>query len=177
MKIVYVPQHIYGALKQAGLASRDLCDVGKLLGTLSAEDVAFYFYANTPGKSCPIPKPLSDYLPNLFFHTDNGAAPFDSSDPMQAQAMRMWNSFVKNGSAASLYEKNSVLTSDCSEEDLLILTHVAQPDAAEGEKPKFDETAFYDRVIQQLLAFKSPEQVMASPVLTAWLKSVRPSAA
>lgn len=177
MKIVYVPQHLYGALKQAGLAARDLCNVEKLLGTLSAEDVAFYFFANTPGKNSLIPKPLSDYLPNLFFRTENDKAPFDSADPAQAQVMRKWNSLVNNGSSASLYEKNSVLTSDCSEEDLLILTHAAVPDAADGEKPKFDETAFYDRVIQQLLAFQTPEQVMASPVLTAWLKSVRPSAA
>lgn len=173
MKIVYVPQHIYGALKQAGLASRDLCNVEKLLGTLSAEDVAFYFYANTPGKDSLVPKPLADYLPNLF----EGEIAFNKECPQQAEALRKWNSLKNNGSVASLYEKNSVLTSDCSEEDLLILTHVAQPDAADGEKPKFDETAFYDRIIQQLLAFQKPEQVMASTVLTAWLKSVRPSAA
>lgn len=173
MKIVYVPQHLYAAIKKAGLRSQDLRDVEKLLSTLSADDVAFYFFAND-ARHCPIPKPLADTLENLIFG-GSAVMPFTSSEESKT-TLGKFNSYIHNGCTLDMYEEGAVFTSDCSDEDLLIITHVAQADAAAGETAKSTDTAFYDRVIQQLLAFQKLETVMGSPVLLGFLKSVQTDA-
>lgn len=173
MKIVYIPPHLYAALKKADLRAQDLRDVEKLLNTLSADDVAFYFYANDH-RHCPIPKALADTLPNLIFGAD-AVMPFTSSDESK-DALGKFNSLIHNGSSADMYEENAVLTSDCQEEDLIIVTHTAQSDAGVGESATASETAFYDRVIQQLLAFQPLHVVMGSPLLLGWMKSVQADA-
>ncbi len=167
MKIVYVPQALYPALKKAELRAQDLCDVEKLLSTLSADDVAFYFAAND-SRRCPIPKPLQEYLPNLIF---GGAMPWTDTEDCK-KVVGKFNSTNANGRMADMYEDGAVLTSDCSEEDLLIITHVAT-DAEVDEKAPQNDKVFYDRVIQQLLAFQPLEAVLGSPVLLAWMKSVQ----
>lgn len=170
MNFVYVPQHLYPALKKAGLRSQEWRDIEKLVSTLSADDVAFYLYANEE-KSCPVPKALGDTLPNLFFG-DGQIMPFTSSEQSKSVVGKLL-SLKANGSNASLYEDGAVLTSDCEEEDLLILTHVAPADAESGETTLNDETAFYDRIIQQLLVFRPLSQVLSSPVVAGWMKSVQ----
>ncbi len=170
MKILYVPQHLYAALKKADLRSQDLRDVEKLLGTLSADDVAFYFFANDP-RHCPIPKPLADALPNFLF----GPAEVMSITSSK-EVTEKFNSLIHNGNSADMYEEGAVLTSDCMEEDLLIITHTAPTDATVSDEVVGGLTAFYDRVIQQLLAFQKLETVMGSPVLLGWMKSVQADA-
>ncbi|WJJ55117.1 hypothetical protein [Xanthomonas phage RTH11] len=169
MKIVYIPPALYPALKKAELRAQDLRDVEKLLSTLSADDVAFYFAAND-ARRCPIPKPLADTLPNLIFGGD-AVMPFTDSDQSKA-VLGKFNSINANGSMADMYEEGSLLTSDCSEEDLLIITHVAA-DASVGENAAKNDKVFYDRIIQQLLAFQPLEAVMGSPLLLGWMKSVQ----
>ena len=173
MKIVYIPQHLYAAIKKADLRSQDLRDVEKLLGTLSADDVAFYFYAND-ARHCPIPQALADTLPNLIWDPQQ-ETPFTSTEQSKA-VIAKFNSFIHNGTSADMYEEGAVLTSDCMEEDLLIITHVAATDAGMSETASASHTAFYDRVIQQLLAFQKHEIVMGSPVLLGWMKSVQADA-
>lgn len=173
MKIVYIPQQLYPALKKANLRSQELCDVEKLLNTLSADDVAFYFYANDP-KHCPIPKPVMDALPNLIFGPTE-VMPFTDSEQSK-KALGKFNSLIHNGTRAILYDENSYLTSDCEEEDLIIITHVTTDEWVTREEGFAKETAFYDRIIQQLLAFEKLETVMASPILLGWMKSVQADA-
>lgn len=170
MKILYIPQHLFPALKKAGLRSQELGDVEKLVSTLSADDVAFYFFANDP-RHCPIPAPLAATLPNAIFGP-NEVMPWTSSDESKA-VLAKFNSLIHNGSSADMYEENAVLTSDCSQEDLIIVTHTAPADAEAGDQAAADETAFYDRIIQQLLAFQKLEVVLGSPVLLGWMKSVQ----
>lgn len=170
MNFVYVPQHLYPALKKAGLRSQEWRDIEKLLTTLSADDVAFYLYANGQ-KKCPVPAPIAATLPNLFFGGDQ-IMPFTDTPQCKAMMGKL-NSFNANGTSASLYEDGAVLTSDCEEEDLLILTHVAPADAGLGETTLNDETALYDRIIQQLLVFQPLSQVLSSPVVAGWMKSVQ----
>jgi hypothetical protein len=173
MKIVYIPQQLYPALKKANLRSQDLRDVEKLLSTLSADDVAFYFYANDPS-NCPIPKPLADTLEN-FIWGPHAVMPFTGSDESK-KTLGKFNSLRANGSTADMYEEGAVLTSDCMEEDLIIVTHTAPADAGVRDGAKSSETSFYDRIIQQLLAFQPLEVVMGSPVLLGWMKSVQADA-
>jgi hypothetical protein len=173
MKIVYIPQHLYPALKKTNLRSQELRDVEKLLNTLSADDVAFYFFANDP-KHCPIPKPVMEALPNLIFGPSE-VMPFTASDQSKA-TLGKFNSLIHNGSSADMYEENAVFTSDCEEEDLIIITHVTTTDNDVDDKAGASETAFYDRIIQQLLAFEKLETVMASPILLGWMKSVQADA-
>lgn len=170
MKIVYIPQHLYPALKKADLRSQDLADVEKLLNTLSVDDVAFYFFAND-ARHCPIPKPVAETLPNAIFGPAE-ETPFTSSEQSKA-VLTKFNSLIHNGSVADMYEDNAVLTSDCMEEDLIIVTHTTPTDAGVGDEATKSETAFYDRIIQQLLAFKKLDVVMGSPVLLGWMKSVQ----
>lgn len=167
MKIVYIPQSLYPALKKAELRAQDLRDVEKLLSTLSADDVAFYLAAND-ARRCPIPKPLQEYLPNLIF---GGVMPWTDSEQCKA-VLGKFNSINANGRMADMYEEGAVFTSDCVEEDLLIITHVAA-DAEVSEKAPQNDKVFYDRVIQQLLAFQPLEAVLGSPVLLGWMKSVQ----
>lgn len=170
MKIVYIPQPLYAALKKAGLRSQDWGDVSKLLGTLSVDDVAFYFYANR-SSHCPIPEPLAKMFANV------AADPAVSEDDENVRAViTKLRSLEHNGSNADMYEDNAVLTSDCMEEDLLIVTHTTPTDAGVADEATKSETAFYDRVIQQLLAFNKLDVVMGSPVLLGWMKSVQASA-
>jgi hypothetical protein len=171
MKILYIPQHLFPALKKAGLRSQELGDVEKLMSTLSAEDVAFYFFANDPAK-CPIPKPLAATLPNFLFGEGH---PFKNNET-DKNVLGKFNSLKHNGNTADMYEETAVLTSDCSYEDLLIVTHTAPADAEAGDQAVKSETAFYDRVIQQLLAFQKLETVLASPALIGWMKSVQADA-
>lgn len=170
MKILYVPQHLYAALKKADLRSQDYRDVEKLLGTLSADDVAFYFFANDP-RHCPIPQALADTLPNLLWGPAEPMAITGSKE-----ATEKFNSFIHNGNSADMYEEGAQFTSDCMEEDLLIITHTAPTDATVGDAAGKSLTAFYDRVIQQLLAFQKLEIVMGSPLLLGWMKSVQADA-
>lgn len=167
MKIVYIPQPLYIALKKAELRAQEWGDVEKLLSTLSADDVAFYLAAND-ARRCPIPKPLQEYLPNLFF---GGVMPWTDSEECKKVCTK-FNSINANGGMADMYEEGAVLTSDCVEEDLLIITHVAA-DATSGEIAAQNDKVFYDRVIQQLLAFQPLEAVLGSPVLLGWMKSVQ----
>lgn len=169
MKIVYIPPALYPALKKAEFRSQDLRDVEKLLSTLSAEDVAFYFAAND-ARRCPIPKPLADTLENLIFG-DSAVMPFTDSEQSKVVLGKL-NSINANGGMADMYEDGSVFTSDCVEEDLLIITHTA-PDAGLGEIAVQNDKVFYDRVIQQLLAFQPLETVLGSPLLLGWMKSVQ----
>lgn len=175
MKIVYIPQHLYPALKKAEFRSQDFKDIEKLLSTLSAGDVAFYFYAND-ARHCPIPKPIADSLPNLIFGPTEPMS-FTASD-LSKTALGKFNSLIQNNNvnALDMYEENALLTSDCVEEDLLIITHVTPPSVDDTESESAKETAFYDRIIQQLLSFDKLETIMASPVLLGWMKSVQASA-
>ncbi|QVD49354.1 hypothetical protein LUCX_284 [Xanthomonas phage vB_XciM_LucasX] len=171
MKIVYIPQQLYPALKKADLRSQDLCNVDKLMGTLSADDVAFYFWANDKA-NCPIPKPLQEFLPNLIF---GGVMPFTDTAASKS-LLGKFNHLKIHGAAAALYENDAILTSDCMEEDLLIITHTAASDAVAGEKSAKESTVFYDRIIQQLLVFLPASVVLGSPVLLGWMKSVQTDA-
>lgn len=171
MNIVYIPQHLFPALKKAKLRSQDLRDVEKLLGTLSADDVAFYLFAND-SRHCPLPKSLTDSLPNLLF---GGVMPWVDT-PGCKNVLGKFNSMILNGTSAVMYEDNAVLTSDCEEEDLLILTHTAATDAEVGENSISHETALYDRIVQQLLVFRPLNQVLAMPLVAGWMKSVQASA-
>jgi hypothetical protein len=173
MKIVYIPQHLYPALKKANLRSQELRDVEKLLNTLSAEDVAFYFYAND-SRHCPIPKDVKEALPNHIFGPTE-VTPFTDSDQSK-NVLGKFNSFILNGVSADIYETNAIFTTDCEEEDLIIVTHTTPADDEVDDKASTRETAFYDRIIQQLLAFDKLETVMASPILLGWMKSVQTSA-
>jgi len=173
MKFVYIPQHLYPALKKADLRSQDLVNLEKLLNTLSADDVAFYFFANDPAH-CPVPAPVQAALPNAIFGPTE-IMPWTSSDEGK-KVLGKFNSLKHNGSSADMYEEHAVLTSDCSEEDLIIVTHTAPADAEAGDQAAKSETAFYDRIVQQLLALQKLEVVLASPVLLGWMKSVQADA-
>lgn len=170
MKIVYIPQHLYPALKKAGLRSQDFGCVDLLLNTLSPDDVAFYFFANQASK-CPIPKAIAETFENV---AANPGVQEDS--PLVRSTLTKFKSMVMNGTRAELYEENAVLTSDCEEEDLLILTHVAPADATEGENSSQNDTSLYDRIVQQLLVFQPLDRVLSTPLVAGWMKSVQASA-
>lgn len=167
MNIVYVPQHLYPVLKQSGLHGADYRNIERLLDTLSPDDVAFYLFCNTEGH-CPIPQEAQDTLPNLLFGP-NAVMPFTSTGRSQ-ETLTRYNSFVQNGCDADYCSERGVLSSDCMEEDLIIVTHTASADASLGNA--VCERVFFDRLIQQLLSFKPLESVMGSPLMLGWLKSV-----
>lgn len=175
MKSVYIPQHLYPVLKKADFQAKDLRDVEKLLSTLSADDVAFYFYANSDHKSCPIPKAIQDTLPNFLFNHAEEGVPFTDTPEAKAVLDKM-KSLKVNGTAATMYEDDAVLTSDCGGEDLLILTHVSPTDTDAVEDRSVQETALYDRIVQQLLVFLPLEKVVTTPLMAGWMKSVQSSA-
>lgn len=170
MKIVYIPPHLYSALKKAGLRSQDYGCVDLLLNTLSPDDVAFYFFANR-ASTCPIPKPVAETFENI---AANPGVQEDSA--LVRSVLTKYRSLVTNGSNAAMYEDNSVLTSDCEEEDLLILTHTAATDAGVGENSTGNDTSLYDRIVQQLLVFQPLERVLATPLVAGWMKSVQAGA-
>lgn len=170
MKIVYIPQALYPALKKAGLQASDLQDIEKLLNTLSADDVAFYFFSNRPNH-CPIPAPVVETLENLAANPAVG----EDNEAVRVVLTKL-RSLEHNGVSTNMYEENAVLTSDCTQEDLIIVTHTAPTDAEVGTTEENGETAFYDRIIRQLLAFQPLETVMGSPILLGWMKSVQADA-
>lgn len=177
MKVVYVPQHLYAALKKSNLQAQDYQNVEKLLGTLSSDDVAFYLFANDP-KNCPIPKPITDTLPNLIsegtdWQSRYGAAP--QSD-ITAKALGKFKSMMVNGCSIPMFEKDAEFTSDCMEENLIIITHVAPAGDNSNRNVKSKLMSFYDRVIRQLLVFQPIETVMGSPILIGWMKSAQAEA-
>lgn len=182
MKIVYVPQNLYAAIKKAGLRSQDLTDLEKLSSTLSPTDVAFYLFANLGFAderrkyNHPIPEELRESLPNILI--GDATTPIRNLEayPEVFQAFKEFRHANVN-EIPPYCDKGALLTSDCTLEDLIIVTHhLPDPEVeqAEGVVPADDTlTAFYDRIIRQLLIFIKPEEVMAMPVLAGWMKSVK----
>lgn len=164
MNVVYIPQCLYGAIRRSLLSTNDLKDINRLLSTLSAEDVAFYLHANSASVGI-IPKEVLEFAPNL---VEDIAFP----QQLEKRIKGLMGNLKHSDNKRDIYEEGSFLISDCTYEDLIVLTHVKPTEEIEltEDKKKF---IFFDRLVEQLFTVKNTNTVMSSSVMRAWIESAK----
>lgn len=164
MNVVYIPQSLYGAIRRSLLSTNDLKDLNRLLSTLSAEDVGFYLHANSASVGV-IPKEVLEFAPNL---VEGIAFPPE----LEKRIKGLMGNFKHSEKKRDIYEEGSLLISDCTYEDLIVLTHVMPEEdtkLTDVQKNKI----FFDRLVEQLFTVKDTNTVMSSSVMRGWIESAK----
>lgn len=164
MKVVYIPQCLYGAIRRSLLSTNDLKDINRLLSTLSAEDVGFYLHANSAAAGI-IPKEVLEFASNL---VEDIAFPPQTEKRIKGLMGNHKHSEKKR----DIYEKDSVLVSDCTYEDLIVLSHV-MPDSEDKLTDQQKNQIFFERLVSQLFTVLNANTVMSSSIMRGWIESAK----